>query len=249
MYGQGCLRFTVYVCECVHSLEYMSCQCVCVRVCVCIFVWLQPSSRLTCAVQPRGPKGFCSLSANPNKSSGWARMRNVCAVGHRRNGSTRMSVEGGGFSVFVRLCMCVCVQVCKRHRKALCFVLAFSCICGYCTRVCLPACSSVFSSCAWVEALCQLAGASWWAGYSYSPTYLIAMYSHREMINSPLLEHIQSAPESYTRELKRKKTHVSTSTHTHTGTYTIATLLFLSLYIYVIFLPVFIHLLHVFVWV
>lgn len=38
------------------------------------------------------------------------------------------------------------------------------------------------------------------------------MYSHREMINSLLLEHFQSAAESYTRELKGKKT---SSTYTH----------------------------------
>lgn len=31
-------------------------------------VWVQPSSSLTCAVQPQGPKGCCSLSANPNKA-------------------------------------------------------------------------------------------------------------------------------------------------------------------------------------
>lgn len=31
-------------------------------------VWVQASSRLTCAVQPRGLQGRCSLSANPNKA-------------------------------------------------------------------------------------------------------------------------------------------------------------------------------------
>ena len=43
------------------------------------------------------------------------------------------------------------------------------------------------------------------------------MYSHREMINSPLLEHILFAAESYTREFKEEKKPCYTSTQgTHT---------------------------------
>lgn len=79
---------------------------------------------------------------------------------------------------------------------------------------CLPACGSVSSLCSSVEAVCQLAGASQWVGYSYPQTYLIALYSHREMINSPLWQHIQSARESYTGEFKRKEKSMLPNPHT-----------------------------------
>lgn len=47
------------------SLHVMSaCVVVFRRVCV----WVQPSSRLTCAAQPQGPERFCSLSTNLNKA-------------------------------------------------------------------------------------------------------------------------------------------------------------------------------------
>lgn len=94
-----------HVCVCASTRKFMSCQCACAGVCVCIFVWLQPSSSLTCAMKPRGLKGFCSLSANPNKTQaepewGMSARLVIDAKGQRR------WVWAGGtvclFSEFVR---------------------------------------------------------------------------------------------------------------------------------------------------
>lgn len=147
-------------------------------------------------------------------------MRNVGAVGHRRKGSTRMSVS---------VCLCLCARVLGLS------VLEFSSFSPVSMHSCMrvPEHSSVFSPCTWAEELC-IAGGSLWAGYSYPQTYLIAMYSHREMINSLLLEHSRFAPESDTRELRKGKNpvHIRTCTQGHKHHFNT----FISLYIYVRFL-------------
>lgn len=113
---------------CVGVRYFSTCQCVCV-----FFVSLQPSSWLTCAEQPQGPKGFCSLSANPNKAQAEPEWRM----------SALLVKDGEGQPGWV----CVCMW--ERHRQRetslvflLCIVL-YLCLCA--PRLCECVCAAQYS--------------------------------------------------------------------------------------------------------